>query len=57
MGDERLGLRMVAGLTWCQNEAQRVAKRVNDGVDLCRQSAARAADRTIFTPPFLPAAC
>lgn len=55
--DERFGLGEVACLTRCENEAQGIAQRIDNRVDLGGQPAARAADRTSFSPPFLPAAC
>ena len=55
--DECFGLGEVACLTRCENEAQGIAQRIDNRVDLGGQSAARAADRTSFSPPFLPAAC
>lgn len=50
-GQERLGLGDVVGLTAGQADRQRIAERVNDGVDLGRQSAARPPERfraTVF---------
>ena len=57
IGDEGLGLGIVARLPWGQDEAQRIAEGIDDGMDLGGQSAARASDRTSLRPPFLPAAC
>lgn len=57
VGDEGLGLAIVARLPWGQEEAQRIAQGIDDGMNLGGQSAARAPDRTSFRPPFLPAAC
>lgn len=55
--DEGLGLGIVARLPWGQDEAQRIAEGIDDGMNLGGQAAARATDRTSFRPPFLPAAC
>lgn len=55
--DQGFGLRDVAGLPWRKNETQRVAQRVDDGMDFCGQATARTTDRASFRPLFLPAAC
>ena len=57
VGDERLGLCEVAGLARRQDEAERIAQSIDDGMDFRGQAAPRTADRTSFRPPFLPAAC
>ena len=57
-GQERFGLGDVVGLTARQADRQRIAERIDDGVDLGRQSAARPPER--FRPAvFLgaPALC
>ena len=48
---------LVGGLTGRQQKADRQTGRVNDGVDLGRQSSARTADGVIRAPFFPPAAC
>ncbi len=45
LGEERFGLRDIVNLTAGQADRQRIAERVDDGVDLGRQSAARPPDR------------
>src|SRR5665647_182702 len=55
--NQGLGLRDVAGLTRREDKPQRVAQCIDDRMNFGRQSATRAADRTSFRPPFLPAAC
>jgi hypothetical protein len=55
--NQRLGLGDVAGLPRREDKPQRVAQCVDDGMDLCGQTAPRTADRASFSPPFLPAAC
>ena len=57
VGDERLGLSEVAGLARRQDEAERIAQSIDDGMDFRGQATPRTADRTSFSPPFLPAAC
>ena len=57
IGDQSLGLSDVADLTGCENEPKRVAQGIDDCVDFGGQPTPRAADRTSFRPPFLPAAC
>ncbi len=50
-GEQRLGLGDVVRLTAGQADRQRIAERVDDGVDLGRQSAARPPERfrpTVF---------
>jgi len=55
---ERLGLRDVVNLSRCQADRERVAKRVDNGVYLRRQSAARSADGLVEAPFFIaPALC
>ena len=44
-GEERFGLGDVVDLTAGQADRQRIAERVDNGVDLGRQSAARSPDR------------
>src|SRR3972149_3109825 len=55
--DEILGLSDVVHMTRGEDEAERVAKRIDPRIDLCAQAAARAPDRLIFAAPFAPAAC
>ena len=56
-GDQCFGLVDVVDLAGRQDEAQRVAERIDRGVDLRAQAAARAPDRLCIAPPFAPAAC
>lgn len=46
--EKRLGLRDVGSLPWRERERDRIAERIDDGVDLGRQAAARAADGLVF---------
>jgi hypothetical protein len=49
-----LGLRYVVNLSAGEAHCQRIAQRIDDGVNLGRQSSARAADRfvrTLFSSP------
>src|SRR5690349_21921713 len=55
--DQILSLKDVMHLPSSQNEANRVAERVDTRADLGAQAAARTPDRLIFAPPFAPAAC
>ena len=48
---------LVGGLTGRQQEADRQAGGIDDGVDLGRQSPTRTADGVIRAPFFPPAAC
>ena len=40
-----------------EQEAKRIAERINGYVNLGAQPATRAADRLFESPPFAPAAC
>src|ERR687889_2819268 len=53
-----LGLRYVVNVSAGEAHRQRIAQRIDDGVNLGRQSSARAADRFV-RPPFFraPALC
>ena len=53
---ERLGLRAVAILPRCWMDPQRQANRIDGGVQLGRQAAARTTDGGSFSPPFAPVA-
>ena len=55
---QRLGLRDVMRLAASQADNKRIAQRIDDGVDFCRQPAARAA-YGFAAPPFFraPALC
>jgi len=55
--DQGLGLLDVMHLTCRQNETQGIAERVDDGIDLRAQAAARTPDLLRIAPPFAPAAC
>jgi hypothetical protein len=55
--DQRLGLGDIVALPGREDQADWVAQSIDGGVQLGGQAAARAADRTIFKPPFLPVAC
>ena len=57
IGDQGFGVGEVTGLSGRENEAQRIAQGIDNGMDLGGQPAARSTDRTSFSPPFLPAAC
>ena len=41
-------------LSWQQQEANEIAYRVYQGHDLCAQTAARAANGLMLSPPFAP---
>jgi hypothetical protein len=67
IGDQRIGLHcgqevvgadQIVGLAAGQEEAKRIAERIDQGMDLGAQSATRAADRLVF-PDFFwaPALC
>ena len=51
--DQGLGLLAVVNLPARQNEAQRVAERIDHGVDLGAQTAAGTTDRLVISAPFL----
>lgn len=51
-----LGLRTIAILPWRRVDTDRQADRVDRCMKFGRQSAARAADRGSFSPPFAPLA-
>jgi len=55
--DERLGLGDVVALAAGEEEAHRIAERVDGDMELAGQPAPAAADGAIFRPPFLPVAC
>jgi len=55
--DQCLSLGDVADLPGRQDEPQRIAHGIDNGMDFCGQAAPRTADRASFRPPFLPAAC
>ena len=56
--EQRLGLRNIGGLTRRERECDRVAERVDDGVNLGRQPAARSADGLVVAVFFwAPALC
>ncbi len=54
--EQGLGEQAVMDLTCADLDAQRVAERIDAGVDLGRQAAFRAADTVSLSPPFAPAA-
>src|ERR671932_334408 len=54
--DQRLHADAVVPLAGQQDEAHQVAERIDQGDDLGRQAAARAADGLISSPPFAPLA-
>src|ERR671917_778494 len=54
--DQRLHADAVVALAGQQDEAHRIAEGVDEGDDLGRQPAARAADGLISSPPFAPLA-
>jgi len=55
---QQFGLLDVVNLATCEAEHQRIAERIDDGVDLGRQSTARTADRFIDAAFFkAPALC
>ncbi len=47
----------VVALSGKQNEAGKISERIDEGDDLCRQAAARAADGLTARPPFAPMPC
>lgn len=47
----------VVALSRKQNEAGKISERINEGNDLCCQSAARAPDCLMASPPFAPMPC
>ena len=57
--DEGVGALQIVGLAWRQQEPERVAERVDQGVDLGAQSAPAASDRFVVLGLFLraPALC
>ena len=57
IGNQGFSLVDVACLARRQDKPQGIPQGVDDGMDLCGLSAARAPNRTSFRPPFLPAAC
>ena len=54
--EQGLGEQAVMDLPGADLDAQRVAERIDAGVDLGRQAAFRAADAVSLSPPFAPAA-
>src|SRR5918994_3448485 len=55
---QELGLRYVVNVSAGEAHRQRIAQRIDDGVNLGRQSYARAADRFVRIPFFrAPALC
>ena len=46
--EKRLGLRDVGRLPWRDRQRDGIAERIDDGVNLGRQAAARAADGLVF---------
>ena len=57
VGDQRLDTDAVVTLAGQKHEANQIAERVDQGHDLGRQAAARAADGLILSPPFAPVPC
>lgn len=55
--DQRWDRALVRGLTRSQDQSDRQATLVDDGIDLRAQSATRTADGVIFAPFLPPAAC
>ena len=55
--EQRRGGRLVGGLARGEDQADRQAAAVDDGVDFGAQSAARSSDGVIRAPFFPPAAC
>src|SRR3546814_16870165 len=55
-GQKRLGLRAIAILAWCRMDPKRQTDRIDGGVQLGRQAAARTTDGGTFSPPFAPLA-
>src|SRR3546814_1687761 len=55
-GQKRLGLRAIAILAWCRMDPKRQTDRIDGGVPLGRQAAARTTDGGTFSPPFAPLA-
>src|SRR3546814_5691269 len=53
---KRLGLRAIAILAWCRMDPKRQTDRIDGGVQLGRQAAARTTDGGTFSPPFAPLA-
>lgn len=56
-GDQRRDTDAVVALARQQDEADQVAERIDQGNDLGRQAAARAANGLSASPPFAPAPC
>ncbi len=54
--EQGLGEQAVMNLPGADLDAQRVAERIDAGMDLGRQAAFRAADTVSLSPPFAPAA-
>ena len=55
--DQRRERRLVGGLAGGEQEPDRQAVSIDDGVDLCAQSSTRTTDGVIRAPLFPPAAC
>ncbi len=55
--DQRLDADTIVTLTRQQDKAHQIAERIDESDDLGRQSAARATDRLIVSPPFAPVPC
>src|SRR3546814_2329562 len=53
-GQKRLGLRAIAILAWCRMDPKRQTDRIDGGVQLGRQAAARTTDGGTFSSPFAP---
>jgi hypothetical protein len=54
---QEMGLRYVVNVSTGEAHRQRIAQRIDDGVNLGRQSCARAADRFVRIPFFEPRRC
>jgi hypothetical protein len=54
--DQRRGLRAVAAMAGRREQSHRQSKRIDAGMDLRRQTAARAPDPLRLSPPFAPVA-
>lgn len=57
VGQQGWGDRLVGGLPWADQEAERQTGRADDGVDLGGQSSTRTANGVIRAPFLPPAAC
>lgn len=55
--EQATGLRSVAGLAGCEEEADRAAEPSDGEMDFGGQTAARTSDGLILSPPFAPLAC